>query len=141
MALSDKTLITVNCPKCGYNQNVIFWKSLNATIDPEAKHALLQGTFHMFHCERCGHEAFLDAGFLYHDMEKKFTIRYCPITSLDDNEFLDLFNVNGEMDMQGLGLDNVRVSEHLARPHIVFDMSEVIHYIVFRDKLYERNKQ
>ncbi len=137
--MSDKTLISVNCPKCGHGQNAIFWQSLNATIDPEAKQELLQGKFHMFHCEQCGHEAFMNASFLYNDMEKSFSIRYCPPHVLDDDEFLDLFNVNGEMNLPEL--ENVRISDHLLRPHIVFDMNEVIHYIVFRDKLYERSKR
>jgi hypothetical protein len=76
--MSQKHSIEVECPGCKVTVNVTVWSSLNATLEPEAKSDLFQGKINHFQCPHCNHTAFLQASFLYHDMEHKWEIELQP---------------------------------------------------------------
>lgn len=59
--------IEVVCRSCGHKQSLTFWQTLNASLNPEAKVALLDGSLHRFRCARCGGEDEVLYPMLYHD--------------------------------------------------------------------------
>ncbi|HNQ74228.1 MAG TPA: CpXC domain-containing protein [Verrucomicrobiota bacterium] len=59
--------IEVTCRSCGNKQSLTFWQTLNASLNPEAKAALLDGSLHRFRCAHCGAEDEVLYPILYHD--------------------------------------------------------------------------
>ena len=111
---------------------------MNVTQDPDAKELLLAGTVNVFQCPKCRYESLLDVDFLYHDMERKFSVQYYPYERLSDDNFLASFTLEGKPSLELA--DRVPVPdrmEYLLRPHIVFEMGELVRYVAFRDRLYE----
>jgi len=53
-------------------------------------------------------------------------------------DFYDSFNIHGKGKEFGVRSDIMEKSQHLLEPHIVFEMKEMINYIIFRENLYER---
>jgi hypothetical protein len=123
----------MQCPSCGNSQEATFWQTINVTVSPELKQFLMNGTINTFACEKCGEKAFINTPLMYHDMDQKFCVQYYPPEALDDAQFFRQFNPDGSlaMDKNSAAL----ASHHLARPHIVFSMVEMLNYIVFRDGL------
>ncbi len=137
MSLESKT--DVQCPKCGHTQTVTIWRTLNADISPDAREDLLAGRLNVFQCERCDCQVGLVVPLLYHDMGRQFMVQYHPFNALDDPEFFRDYDSRGEsvsaaklsrMVAARVGMD------YTARVHVVFHMSELVRYIVFRERLY-----
>ncbi|MEJ5328560.1 MAG: CpXC domain-containing protein [Desulfobaccales bacterium] len=122
----------VQCPDCGQQQEVVLWDSINVTLDPELKEKLFQGKINIFDCVACHYTTFINYPLLYHDMNRGFLVQYYPFSSLmEDNEFLKMFRKNGKIKMVGVP------GTYLEEPHIVFDMNEMLRYILFREKIFE----
>jgi hypothetical protein len=74
--------------------------------------------------------ALIPADLLYVDPEKGFSVQYYPIDALGSDKFYDQFRRNGEP---------VKTPAHkgkdgrIIKPHIVFDMAEMMRYIAFRE--------
>ena len=134
--MSRKQLTTIACPRCGHTQEITVWHSLNATLDPQAKQELFDGRINLFHCAACDVRALLNVDFLYHDMERHFSIRYCPPESIQDDAVLSQFTTAGKLNLPELS--DVKLSPALQEPQIVFDMHEVVRYIRFREALWTR---
>lgn len=66
----------ITCPECGKKSDFLIWESINTTLDPEMKQAVRDGSAFMFKCPHCGHQAHVDYGFLYHQMEDRIMIHY-----------------------------------------------------------------
>ncbi len=136
--MSVKDSCEVRCPSCGHEDQVEVWRSLNTSLDPDAKELLLAHQVNVFRCPSCGYESLIDIDFLYHDPERQFCVQFYPFDRLADDGFLANFNLEGR--------PQVRLPEHikvpssmayLTSPHIVFDMAELVRYIAFRDRLHE----
>jgi len=56
---------------CGNTQPFTVWGSVNASLDPELKGKLLDGTLTLFKCEKCGDSGQVPYELMYHDMEQK----------------------------------------------------------------------
>lgn len=143
--MSQQFPIEINCPKCGVKQTTIVWASLNATVDPEAKQALLRGEINIFRCQKCHVQVPLGFPLMYHDMVQKYTVHYFPFEAVGDDNFLERFTVDakltGEESPQNLPKamqEIVDSAVYMREPHIVFDLAELAKYVVFRDRLYER---
>jgi hypothetical protein len=137
--MSQKHSIEVECPGCKATVNVTVWSSLNATLEPEAKSDLFQGKINHFQCPHCNHTAFLQASFLYHDMEHKFCVHYFPFESLEEEGFFENFLPNGKLNFS-LPDDKLPRTGYMKDTHIVFSMIELIQYVIFRDKLREAKR-
>ena len=124
----------LQCPKCGHEQETTIWESINVSISPELKESLLKGEVNTFTCEKCGDNAFIAAPLLYHDMDAKFCVQYFPAEALDDGNFYEQFSDRGYL-AAGIGAPNIKGVAYLYRPHIVFDINEMVRYITFRDRL------
>lgn len=64
----------VTCRRCHARQPVVFWQSLNASLNPEAREKLLAGSLHRFQCRHCGVEDEVLYTMLYHDMDRMLMI-------------------------------------------------------------------
>jgi hypothetical protein len=136
MSLHQK--LEIKCPQCGNEQDVSIWQSINATVDPEARQELLDGRVNLFHCSKCAYEAAIVTDLLYHDMKRQFWVRYHPFESLNKDGFFDYFTSQGEPKPD----NDVEANAYIfQRPHIVFDMGELVRYIIFRERLFEHNNQ
>lgn len=76
--MSKQNARTLNCPKCGAENQVILWDSVNVTLDPEMKARILEGDFFRHECQSCNCLAGLVYPFLYHDMDRKLMVYLIP---------------------------------------------------------------
>ena len=81
-------------------------------------------------------------------MTRRFCVRYVPAISLSSNEhfadsFDDAYDEEGKFDIgifKGAFEQDVEMCPYIVKPHIVFDLNEMLRYITFREFLWERNK-
>lgn len=132
--MSSATPHPLKCPNCGHEQETTVWESINTSVSPELKESLLKAEINMFICANCQNKAFIAAPLLYHDMDAKYCVQYYPPQALDDVNFYEQFSDRGYL-ADGIGLPNIKGVAYLYRPHIVFDMDEMLRYIKFRDRL------
>lgn len=136
--MSVKEQVEATCPACGEASQVTVWRSMNVAADPDAKELLLAGTVNVFACPKCRYESLLDVDFLYNDPERRFSVQYYPYERLSDDGFLANFSTDGDPRIElpgGMALPDS--AGYLLRPHIVFEMGELVRYVAFRDRLFE----
>jgi hypothetical protein len=133
MSVSEK--INMKCPGCGAEQSATVWKSLDATSDPTIREALFAWEINVFVCGECDFRAQLPVGLRYDDPSRRFSVQYYPLDALGRDEFYSNFRQDGEPagDAEDKGNDGTAV-----RPHIVFDMAEMMRYIAFREIVFEK---
>lgn len=125
----------LQCPHCGHKQETMVWDSINVSLDPELKTKLYAAEINLFECEKCQKKTFINAPLLYHDMGMQFCVQYYPPQALDDERFHRQFNADGSLAMAGIPAAFAKSGAYLVRPHIVFDMNEMIRYVTFRDRV------
>ena len=126
----------LECSHCGFKQNVNIWESINVSLDPDLRQRLFQGQINVFKCQKCEKETFISVPLFYHDMEKGFSVQFFPLDWLQDESLLlDAFTREGELNTGLFQLPET--SDYIKRTHIVFDMDELLRYVVFREKLYQ----
>ena len=76
MSLENKT--TATCPQCKEPGEFTVWSSINTTLDPDKKAAVMDGSLFLFTCPKCGAKTIAVYPCLYHDMEKKLMIYLAP---------------------------------------------------------------
>ena len=134
--MSKASEVEVECPECQHTQTVTFWDSLNASLDPTLREKLLKAEINQFKCIKCECTAHLTGPLLYHDMTRKFCIQYIPPADLDDPDMLNRYTVDGKIAID-LPHEKMGVG-YMSEPHVCFDMNEMIRYVLFREKLFER---
>jgi len=139
--MSKMTPHELQCPHCGHKQMLIVWDSINVSLHLELKEKLYAAEINLFECGRCQNKTFINAPLLYHDMEMEFCVLYYPPEWLDDESFLRHFNTDGSLAMTSIPAAFAKSSAYLVRPHIVFDMNEMIRYVAFRDRVVAANKK
>ncbi len=125
----------LKCPHCKNIQKVEIWESINVTLDPELKAKLFDNKINLFNCGECKKEAFVEAPLLYHDMDRKFCVQYYPTEYLEHKDFYHQFTMDGEISMSDMPEVFADAVTYMSKPHIVFDMNEMIRYVMFRDRL------
>lgn len=131
----------IQCPECGNLQNINILQSINVTLDPKLKNDLVDGKINWFDCEACEFESHIPVPFMYHDMELEYVIQYVPIEHALEEAFLANYNADGTFTIPETFPKGVRPN-YISNQHIVFNMNELICYVLFRDKLakyYKRN--
>ena len=128
MSVSEE--IKVKCPGCGADQPVTVIKTVDASADPGAREALFAWQVNVFTCRECDMRALLPVDLLYVDPEKGFSVQYYPLDALGSDQFYGQFRRNGEPVKTPAykGKDGRAI-----KPHIVFDMAEMMRYITFRE--------
>lgn len=140
--MSKVSQTDVRCPKCGHAQSVTVWESLNADVSPAAREDLLAGRINAFRCEQCNSRVVLSVPLLYHDMGRRFMAKYHPFEALDDPAFFHEYDALGESAAAAL-VSRQRpdlYKEYMGRVHVVFQMSELIRYVVFRERLHAHHQ-
>jgi hypothetical protein len=135
--MSSHNLLEVECPSCKVKQDITIWQSINVTRDPELKEQLFTGKINYFTCGHCDFEGFITAPLVYDDREKKICIRYVPVEYLEDEDYLrDSFTEDAKIRPR-LPVDTADIAdtEYFRQAHIVFSMTELIRYVLFRDRL------
>lgn len=135
--MSSHERLEVECPSCRAKQDIIIWKSINVTRDPEIKEQLFTGKINYFTCKSCDFEGFISAPLVYDDMENKICINYVPVEYLEDEEYLiQSFTPEGGIRLN-LPDDTAHIADtdYFRHAHIVFSMAELIRYVLFRDRL------
>jgi len=124
----------ITCPKCNNRQQVTVWESLNVTLNPKLREGLLTGKVNSFQCEACGSAARIESPLLYHDMRRRFCVRFIPFRMIGDTDVLEQFSSDGEPVIdEDYDEDEVEFSDYIFRPHLVFDLDELIRYVAFRE--------
>jgi hypothetical protein len=137
--MSATETIDFTCPKCKEKSPVTLCKSINATQDPEARKALLEGKINQFVCPKCDNKGYLLISLLYHDMDRRFLVQYHPFPAVQSEEFLKDFDQSGRPKLKSaqLTLEIDRKLRYFNEMHIVFDMAEMMRYIIFRERLHD----
>jgi len=130
----------ITCPNCGQKQTMTIFNSLNISLNPEHKNDLFAGKINRFNCQHCAHNSLIPVPFLYHDMDRKFAVHYFPATAIKKASFLKQFNMDGSMRVSPEEL-KFEPPEYMFHVHVVFDMNELINYIIFREILLEYHQQ
>lgn len=130
------------CPKCKEVSKVTIHKSINATKDPAARQALLEGKVNFFTCPKCSTKGYLLVSLFYHDMDRKFIVQYHPFPAVRNDEFLNQFDVSGQpkLDSAKLAHEIDKKLSYFRDMHIVFDLAEMCRYVAFRERLADARK-
>ena len=110
----------VTCPECGSRGRFFTPESVNATLSPEQRVGVLDRTLFAWECLECGTPLVVDASFLYHDMRRRFLIRYCP-QDTDEAEFSDAVERAGIFEGSGYTLRAVESYEELIEKIVIFE--------------------
>lgn len=139
--MSQIETIEIECPECKEKQATTVWYSLNSSLDPEDKELLFAGKINMFHCQTCSHDAFIPLDFLYHDMGKRFCFQFYPLHYLENDEFFNSFTPEGQPAFGEMTEKTEKQAPYFLRTHVVFSMDALIHYVMFRDKLFAKKSE
>lgn len=132
------------CPRCGREQTVTLWESIDADPDPEARTALFEAQINRFDCAGCDFDALVPVPLLYHDRRRQFVVQYFPFGWLDEPEFVERFTSDGrdrqviEAFAQAMAAKRIPPGAEPAEPHVVFDMAELVRYVLFRERVFDR---
>ena len=133
----------ISCPRCGRAQTVTLWESIDADPDPEARAALFEARVNRFDCPGCDFDALVPVPLLYHDRRRQFVVQYFPFGLLDEAEFVGRFTADGRdrqvMDAfeRALAAKRIPPGAEPAEPHVVFDMAELVRYVLFRERVFD----
>jgi hypothetical protein len=129
--------IELECPDCHEIQVTSVWSSINVQVNPEAKQELLKGKVNVLYCHKCGNHAGIVTALLYHDMEQQFWVQYYPFDRAMSADLAEDFSAEGEVRTEFPG----KVAGYTSRPpHVVFDMGELVRYVLFRDRLSQQSR-
>jgi hypothetical protein len=98
--MSDPVQQDIRCPRCNAESPFTLWRSLNVTLNPAEKHALIAGELFRFTCPGCGATTQVVYPMLYHDMQRKLMIWMMP----DDDDDGDDDDVGPPAESGGSGL-------------------------------------
>lgn len=84
--MSNYQLEKITCPKCGHAQEIMIYRSINASLDVEARDKLLRNQLFSFTCEECGETTPLLFDCLYHDMEQGLMVWLKPELTKEELE-------------------------------------------------------
>ena len=90
------------------------------TLSPQQRAGVLDRTLFVWECPECGTPLVVDAPFLYHDMRRRFLIRYCP-QDADEAEFSDAVERAGIFEGSGYTLRAVESYEELIEKIVIFE--------------------
>lgn len=133
----------IACPKCGKAQTVTIWESIDAYSDPEARTALFEARINRFDCPACDFDDLVPVPLLYHDWKRQFVVQFFPFGWLDEPEFVSRFTADGrdrqvaELFERALQAKKLPPGAEPAEPHVVFDMPELVRYVLFRERVFD----
>jgi len=138
VSVSDTKEVT--CPNCDQKQEQVIHSSINVSLNPELKQDLFDGNINRFECKYCSHNSVIPVPLLYHDMDRKFAVHYFSKDSIKKEDFLEKFDQKGNMIINEDELD-FDPPEYLYDVHVVFQMNELLNYIIFKEYLFDFHKK
>jgi len=145
--MSIKREEEIPCPQCGQAQTVTIWESIDAEPDPEAREALFEARVNRFDCPNCDFDALVPLPLLYHDRKRQFVVQLFPFGWLDEPEFVGRFTADGrdrqvlETFEAALKAKKIPPGAEPAEPHVVFEMPELVRYILFRERVFDAHAE
>src|SRR5512139_176949 len=142
--MSMKREEEIPCPKCGTKQTVTLWSSIDADPDPEARAALFEAQINRYDCSGCDFDALVPVPLLYHDRRRQFVVQYFPFGWLDEEGFVERFTADGRDRQVIEAFEQARTAKRIPpgaepmEPHVVFEMAELVRYILFRERVFDR---
>jgi hypothetical protein len=135
--MTRRRSIELECPRCSAKQKVSVYDSINVSVDPDLKEKLFKGEINVCQCEKCDQAIFVPNPLLYHDMEKELMVQFYPFQAIGDKDFLQQFSKEGGYSNEMVKRLPKGLRDAMRRIHFVFDMAELIRFVLFREKLYE----
>lgn len=137
MTIKEEQLM--GCPVCGHKQTAEFYQAINVKLNPELKEKFFKGELNIFVCEKCGKKAVVDLVFLYHDMDKRFCVQYCPyeLVVKQSEKLSEMYSIDGRLNVPA-NIQLPETAQYMYEPHIVLSLDEMIRYVQFRDALFEK---
>lgn len=94
--MSAQKTYNIRCPKCGHEQKVELYDSINVTQQPDLKTALFENRLNRILCQSCEASFRIDKPLLYHDPGRNILIHWMPDTAVSREEILDEFDKSME---------------------------------------------
>lgn len=135
--MTRQRYVELECPMCHAKQSVTLYDSINVTLDPSLKEKLFNGEINVFQCGKCNERIFVSLPLLYHDMDRHFLVQYYPFDIIEDREFLKQFSKEGGWSSAFINMIPRKLRQPYKNIHIVFDIEELVRYVISRDKLHE----
>lgn len=135
--MEQKTIVEVECPRCGSSGRARIKQYIDARADPEGRKDLLAGQLNIHRCRACGFTDALPAEVFYHDPEKQFCIRYAPRWMTENEEFLDRLDDRAQPACPE-GASTADAPAYLRDVHLVLSMDELASYVTLRERLWNR---
>jgi hypothetical protein len=95
-SMSAQKTYNIRCPKCGHEQKVELYDSINVTQQPELKVALFENRLNRILCKSCETSFRIDKPLLYHDPSRNILIHWMPDAAVSREEILDEFDKSME---------------------------------------------
>lgn len=133
----------IACPRCGKAQTVKLWESIDVEPDPEAREALFEARINRFDCPSCDFDALVPVPLLYHDRRRQFVVQFFPFALLDERDFVTRFTADGRDRRVAEAFERAQAAKKIppgaepAEPHVVFDMTELVRYVLFRERVFD----
>ncbi len=84
--MSRKIDIVIPCPYCAFSQTVSVYSSVNVTLEPELRDEIFENRLNRLICSECGKASLVSVNLMYHDMDRKFAVWFCPQGDLPEIE-------------------------------------------------------
>ena len=98
--MSEKAEKIVNCPMCRVRSTVNIPISVNTVSDPDVRGKIMDESFFLWKCKKCGMNSKMLHPLLYSDVERKFMVYFIPKVERSlicdehlEKEFADLADV------------------------------------------------
>ena len=137
----------ISCPRCAGKQTITLWETIDADPDPEARTALFDAQVNRFDCPGCDFDALVPVPLLYHDRGRQFVVQYFPFGLLDEQDFVGRFSADGrdlqvaEAFQKAVAAKKIPPGAEPAEPHVVFDMLELVRYVLFRERVFDAHAE
>ena len=135
--MEQKTVVEVECPRCGSSGRARARRYIDARADPRGRKDLLAGKLNLFRCRKCGFSDNLPVDVFYDDHEKGFCAQYAPRWRTEEEAFLDALDDRGQPALLGPGAGQ-DAPAYLRDVHLVLSMDELAAYVAFRERLWQR---
>lgn len=92
------------CPKCGHEQEIMVYPSINAGLDSDIADKLMRNQLFTFTCDKCGESTPLIFNCLYHDMERGLMVWLMPQSksSAQEEQLNEMNETVQQMQMLGI---------------------------------------
>ncbi|MCC7300268.1 MAG: CpXC domain-containing protein [Verrucomicrobia bacterium] len=122
--MSAQKTYNIRCPKCGQEQKVELYESINVSQQPGLKTALFENQLNRIQCRSCDTSFRIDKPLLYNDPDRNILIHWIPDNAVSREEILDDFDKSME-ELRAVLPENIEPP----RVRLVFTRAELVELI------------